>query len=196
MDDRKVAALAGVTTLVTAGTRLVPEVVVARLVGDVSEFPAWLRVGSTVGESVVLLQYIARSVGPLVAWGLVLGLGYYLGRTVDVREDYRRLVRALAGGSVGVLAVAALGLAAVQLVGGSLDVGAVLMLLFGLLSATVQHAVPVVLGGVAVATVTGFERERRDERDPREHGAEAFGGETAGSDGTEPVRERAVEDAD
>lgn len=196
MDDRKVAALAGATTLVTAGSRLVPEIVISRLVGGAPEFPAWLQLGGTVGESVALFLLTARSVGPLVAWAVVLGFGYYLGRTVDVRREYRRLVRALAGGSVGVLALVTLGLAAVQLVGGSLDVGAVLMLVFGLLGATVQHAVPVVLGGVAVAAVTGFERERRDERDPREHGAEAFGGETAGSDGTEPVRERAVEDAD
>jgi hypothetical protein len=189
MRDRNLVVLAAVVTVVAAAAEALPGLVVQRLAGD---WPAALPQVGTVGETVALGITISNVVGPLVTWVLVLGLGVYAGRRVDVRREHRRLLRALGAGSVGAVLLLVLALGAVQAVTGSLTGPGAVNLLVGLLAAVLSHAVPVVGGGFAGAAIAAAERDRETERggDHREREG------TAGQESQpERVREHAVEDA-
>lgn len=157
MRDRTLAALSGVVTLVAALAHAVPAIVLARVLPD---FPDWLPVVGTTGQTVTVYSQVTDAVGPLVTLGLALGLGYYAGRRFDVRREYRRFVGAVGVGSGATLAVAGVVLLAYGSVAGTVDAFDVIFLLTSLLTAVATVTLPVVAGSLAGAALVTFETDR------------------------------------
>lgn len=61
----------------------------------------WMPQLGTIGETLVLYHHTVDLMSVLLGFGAVLALGYGLGRTVDLRRQYRTLVLSIGLGGLG-----------------------------------------------------------------------------------------------
>jgi hypothetical protein len=186
MNERLVAAVAALTTIVLGAARVGGEVARSRAVETLLTGAPAPTVGTT-GQTVTLYLSLFDVVAPLATVAVTLGLGVYLGRRVDVRTDHRDLLRAVGAGSGAVAAVAGV---AAFVASGPLSVYGVL---FGAVTAFRVFAtltLPLLVGTLAGAALVAFERGG-DGTEPTRADAEAS---AEGSDGT-PAADRSADHA-
>lgn len=78
-----------------------PEVLIARLGDSLIEQgpPGWLSTFGTVGQTVLVYDHATVAVGALLLIVPVVGFGYYVGRGLDLNEEYRRVFGAVTAGT-------------------------------------------------------------------------------------------------
>lgn len=158
MNDRRIAAVAALTTIVLGGVRLGVELAGTRIADGLLAGGAAPTVG-TMGQTVTLYVYTLGALGPLVTVAVTVGLGLYVGRLVDLRTAHRELLTAVAAGSGAVAVVAGV---AGFVAGGPLSVYGVLFGAATALRAVATLTLPLLVGTLAGAALVTFEREDDD----------------------------------
>lgn len=162
MEFKRAATMAGLVSVLGVVARYVPSVLLDRWVegGLGGAVPT---VGTT-GETVTLYSLLTSSLGPLVTLALAVGLGYYVGRRLDLPREYRRFGGAVAVGSLlGVVGAWAVQMAVTP--SGPTTAVSVSLNLLVLATLAVRVSLVVTVGVVAGAALSYFRAaERRPDR--------------------------------
>jgi hypothetical protein len=157
MNSERVAILSGVIGVLGMISRAAPEILTVRLANTLFEQgpPNWLPTFGTVGRTVLLYDHATIAVGALLMIVPVVGFGYYLGRGVDLDEEYRRVFGAITTGTtVPLIAAWGGGIGTVFFgIFGGFDV--VFLTVFAL-RLFVTVSVPVIIGVFAGAALAHF----------------------------------------
>ena len=170
MENRHVGALAGIVSVLGLAAQHVPSLFVRRWVEG--GLDGALPMVGTAGQTVTTYALVANSVGPLAAFLLAIGFGYYAGRRFDVAREYRRFGGAVAVGSVASVAVVwAVWMYGVQST--PMDASGVLMSLAILANAVVAGSLVVTVGAFAGAALSYFRTDNRTPARPTDADANA-----------------------
>jgi hypothetical protein len=167
MENKRLGALAGVVGALALAAQTLPGMIVSRWIAAGPRFPTWAPTFGTAGETAVVYRSLTETAGPLVTLALAVGLGYYVGRRLDLAREYRRFV-----GTVSIGSTIGVGIAWAALVwyGGTAPTGAgdALLLLATLAQQFVAVALVVAAGAIAGAALGYFRARDRRPRRPAE----------------------------
>lgn len=154
MNARKIGILAGIVGAVSLVVQFVPGRLLGQWIdsGFQQELPLMFE---TVGTTVTVYNYLFDIFGLLVTVGLGLGLGYTVGRRIDVATEYRRFVGTVAAGSI-LSVVLGWGVIWSFFRPGPMDGGTVALMLLVVSEWIVSVSLVVTVGALAGAALAGF----------------------------------------
>lgn len=155
MDEKKIGTAAGAVGALSLLVQFVPGWSLSQW--SASGFQQKLPVMfGTVGQTFTTYKYLIDTAGPLVTVLLGIGLGYYVGKRIDLRADYRRFLGVVGVGSaVGVVILWA-GIITFGRPLFPLDSGDVLLLALSFAKMLVTVTLVVTVGAFAGAALAQF----------------------------------------
>ena len=168
MDNRRIGVLAGIVSVLSLLAQIGPGMIVSGWINRGAQFPEWAPMFGTMGQTMVVYQQFTGTVGPLVTVGLALGLGYFIGKRVDLATNVRQFIGAVLIGSTLGLSVGW----AVAMFGFSSSTGTDAASTFLVFVTFVQQFVNitliVVVGTIAGAALGYFQVRRKHPQQPLE----------------------------
>jgi hypothetical protein len=168
MDNKRIGAFAGIVSVLSLIAQIGPGVIVSGWIDRGAQFPGWAPTFGTAGQTMVVYQQFTGTIGPLVTVALALGLGYVIGKRVDLATSIRQFVGAVLIGSTVGLGV---GWAVVLFGFGSptvTDTASTFLVLLTFVQQFVNVALIVTVGTVAGAALGHFQVRRQPPQQPLE----------------------------
>lgn len=167
MQFRRIGALAFIIGVVAQVLQAVPALIVSNWFNNGIQIPQWAPTFGTAGQTVVVYQIVTEITGPAVTLALAIGLGYYVGKRLDLGSEYRRFIETVAVGSI--LGVLIPGIAVIWY-GSSFrfDILGLFLILATFVQQFVQVALLIILGAFAGAALTHFQSQEKQPKQPVE----------------------------
>ena len=155
MDTRSIGILAGVVSALSLFVQSVPRLLLDQWIDSGMQQKPPLMFG-TAGMTVTVYNLLFNILGLLITIVLALGLGYVVGRRLNVLAEYRRFVGSVAVGSTLVVVLSG----ALILSSGSLasfDAGYVAVIFLEIVRRVVSVSLVVTVGAVAGIALAHFQ---------------------------------------
>jgi hypothetical protein len=168
MDNKRIEILVGIVSALSLIAQIGPGVIVSGWINRGAQFPSWAPTFGTVGQTMVVYQQFTGTIGPLITVALALGLGYFIGKRVDLATNVRQFIGAvLIGSTVGLSvgwAVAIFGFSNLTVT----DAASTFLVFVTFVQQFVNVALIVMVGTIAGATLGYFHARRQPPQQPLE----------------------------